>query len=73
DASVMVIQITSATGTLPVASLFTGDSERTRNSARRAVHAWNLHPARGTQPRNPGEGAGRRAAGRTNAAPRGRA
>jgi hypothetical protein len=40
--AIMVIQITSATGTLPVATLFSDDSDRTRNSARKAVHSWKI-------------------------------
>lgn len=42
NASIMVIQIKSATGTLPAATLFRDDSGRTRNSARGAVHSWEI-------------------------------
>jgi hypothetical protein len=42
DAAIMVIQIKSATGTLPVATLFHEGSDRTRNSARKAVHSWEI-------------------------------
>lgn len=42
DAAIMVIQIKSGTGTLPVATLFSGSSERTRNLARKAVHSWDI-------------------------------
>ena len=40
DMALMAIQITSATGTLPVATLFSDESDRTRNSAREAVNSW---------------------------------
>ena len=43
DAAIMVIQIKSATGTLPVATLFTDGSGRTRNAARNAVHRWEIN------------------------------
>ncbi len=42
NAAIMVIQITSATGSLPVAKLFRNDSERTRNGARSAIHSWAI-------------------------------
>ncbi len=42
NAAIMVIQITSATGTLPVATLFRDDSDRTQNGARKAVHSWAI-------------------------------
>ena len=42
DAAIMVIQITSATGTLPVANLFLDDSERTQNGAREAAYSWEI-------------------------------
>jgi hypothetical protein len=42
NAAIMVIQITSATGTLPVATLFRDDSDRTLNGARKALHSWNM-------------------------------
>jgi hypothetical protein len=42
DTAIMVIQITSATGTLPVATLFSDESDRTRNSARKAVYSWPM-------------------------------
>jgi hypothetical protein len=41
NSAIMVIQITSATGTLPVATLFSEDSDRTRNSARKAMNSWD--------------------------------
>ncbi|MFH1386234.1 MAG: lipocalin family protein [bacterium] len=42
DAAIMVIQIKSGTGTLPVATLFSTSSERTSNSARKPVHSWKI-------------------------------
>lgn len=42
NAALMVIQIESETGTLPVATLFAEDCDRTRNSAREAVHSWAI-------------------------------
>ena len=58
NAAIMVIQIKSATGTLPVATLFRDDSGRTRNSARKAVHSWeidkiDIEPVPGTKWRSP--------------------
>ena len=42
DAAIMVIEIESETGTLPVATLFASGSDRTVNSARKAVHSWDI-------------------------------
>jgi hypothetical protein len=42
DAAIMVIQLKSGTGTLPIATLFNIGSERTKNSARKAVHSWDM-------------------------------
>lgn len=42
DAAIMVIEINSGTGTLPVATLFDGSGAHTRNSALEAVHSWNI-------------------------------
>jgi len=42
DAAIMVLQVDSATGALPVATLFSNDSDRTLNSARKAVHSWAI-------------------------------
>lgn len=42
DTAIMVLQVTSSTGTLPVATLFSDDGDRTRNSARKAVHSWKI-------------------------------
>jgi hypothetical protein len=40
DAALMVIQITSANGTLPVATLFRSGSDTSRNGARQAAYSW---------------------------------
>ncbi len=42
NAAIMVLQVKSETGSLPVATLFRNDSERTLNSARKAVHSWAI-------------------------------
>ena len=57
----MVIQLTSADGTLPVATLFGPASRPTRNGARRAVHSWgideiDLQPVPGTTWTSPATG-----------------
>lgn len=43
NAAIMVIEINSATGSLPIATLFRYDSDRTLNSARKAVHSWAIN------------------------------
>lgn len=58
DAAIMVIQIRSATGTLPVATLFSDKSDRTRNSARKPAHRWDIdsisiEPVQGSEWRSP--------------------
>ncbi|MBL7105648.1 MAG: hypothetical protein ISS18_15080 [Bacteroidales bacterium] len=42
NAAIMVIQVNSATGSLPIAKLFRYDSDRTLNFARKAVHSWAI-------------------------------
>ena len=42
NAAIMVLQVNSATGALPVATLFRNDSDQTLNSARKAVHSWAI-------------------------------
>ena len=42
DAALMVIQITSANGTLNVASLFRADGDTTENGALEAAYAWPI-------------------------------
>ncbi len=42
NTAIMILQVKSETGTLPVATLFRNDSERTLNSARKAVHSWAI-------------------------------
>jgi hypothetical protein len=42
NAAIMVIQIDSATGSLPVASLFKIDGDRMRNSSLIAAHSWDI-------------------------------
>jgi predicted secreted hydrolase len=42
NAAIMAIEITSANGTLPVATLFRGDSDRTRNGALKAANNWEM-------------------------------
>jgi len=42
NAAIMVLRVNSATGSLPVATLFRYDSEKTQNSARKAVHSWAI-------------------------------
>ena len=43
EMAMMVIQIDSATGSLPVASLFTEAGERARNSSLQAAHSWDVN------------------------------
>ncbi|MBL6943667.1 MAG: hypothetical protein ISR56_04800 [Bacteroidales bacterium] len=43
NAAIMVIEINSATGSLPIATLFRNDSDRTLNTARKAVHSWAIN------------------------------
>lgn len=42
DMAMMVIQIDSATGSFPVASLFTSAEERARNASLKAAHSWDI-------------------------------
>jgi hypothetical protein len=42
NAAIMAIQINSATGSLPVATLFSDNSDQTPNSAREAVQSWAI-------------------------------
>lgn len=61
NAAIMVIEINSATGSLPIATLFRSDSDRTLNSARKAVHSWaineiNIYHVPGTDWKSPRSG-----------------
>ena len=58
NAAIMVIEINSTTGSLPVATLFRNDSDRTLNGARKAIHSWaineiNIYPVPGTEWESP--------------------
>ena len=41
--AIMVLQIDSANGSMPIATLYSDDSERTRNSARKPVYSWPIN------------------------------
>lgn len=43
NAAMMVIEITTKTGTLPIAKLFSTDSEKTLNNASKASYSWAIN------------------------------